>query len=262
MSTLDTFRYTAWTRTATRSPGPRRRRRPAPRTSPCSSAASSPSRSRSTRASSSSRSPRRGSRARRSCTSRASSACSSKPASRSWRPWRSSRRRRPTSSSRRSCSTWSTDSGRATPSPRPPPPTPRHFRSYYVAMLESAELTGNLDKVLEELADYIERDIDARSQIISALIYPAVVMRHGCRHRRRPGGLRLAQVQDVLRLPECQAPAPHADAAQRVRLHQRNGGTSFWRIILLVVVGVTVAAPIDGGKGQARRNHAEAARRR
>jgi type IV pilus assembly protein PilC len=52
---------------------------------------------------------------------------------------------------------------------------PEAFPRYYVAVLESAELTGTLDTVLGELADYIERDIDARSQIISALIYPGVV---------------------------------------------------------------------------------------
>jgi len=52
---------------------------------------------------------------------------------------------------------------------------PEAFPRYYVAVLESAELTGTLDKVLYELADYMQRDIDARSQITSALIYPAVV---------------------------------------------------------------------------------------
>jgi type IV pilus assembly protein PilC len=52
---------------------------------------------------------------------------------------------------------------------------PEAFPRYYVAVLESAELTGTLDKVLLDLADYLERDIEARSQITSALIYPAVV---------------------------------------------------------------------------------------
>src|SRR5580698_8347096 len=52
---------------------------------------------------------------------------------------------------------------------------PEAFPRYYVAVLESAELTGTLDKVLLELAEYLERDVDARSQVISALIYPAVV---------------------------------------------------------------------------------------
>ncbi|HEY6427072.1 MAG TPA: type II secretion system F family protein, partial [Acidimicrobiales bacterium] len=52
---------------------------------------------------------------------------------------------------------------------------PEAFPRYYVAVLESAELTGTLDVVLRELAEYIERDVDARSKLISALIYPAVV---------------------------------------------------------------------------------------
>jgi type IV pilus assembly protein PilC len=52
---------------------------------------------------------------------------------------------------------------------------PEAFPRYYIAVLESAELTGTLDTVLRDLALYIERDIDARSQITSALIYPCVV---------------------------------------------------------------------------------------
>lgn len=52
---------------------------------------------------------------------------------------------------------------------------PEAFPDYYLGILGSAELTGTLDVVLEQLADYIERDIDARGKITSALIYPAVV---------------------------------------------------------------------------------------
>src|SRR5580692_10650473 len=39
---------------------------------------------------------------------------------------------------------------------------PEAFPSYYVGILESAELTGNLDTVLSQLADYIDRDVKAR----------------------------------------------------------------------------------------------------
>jgi type IV pilus assembly protein PilC len=52
---------------------------------------------------------------------------------------------------------------------------PEAFPRYYIAVLESAELTGTLDKVLNELAEYMEREIEARSTLTSALIYPAVV---------------------------------------------------------------------------------------
>src|SRR6202167_477384 len=52
---------------------------------------------------------------------------------------------------------------------------PEAFPNYYVGILESAELTGNLDRVLNQLADYIDRDTKARGKITAALIYPAVV---------------------------------------------------------------------------------------
>jgi type IV pilus assembly protein PilC len=52
---------------------------------------------------------------------------------------------------------------------------PEAFPNYYVGILESAELTGNLDKVLNQLADYIDRDTKARGKISAALIYPIVV---------------------------------------------------------------------------------------
>ena len=52
---------------------------------------------------------------------------------------------------------------------------PEAFPNFYVGILESAELTGNLDQVLNQLAEYIERDQAARTKVTSALIYPAVV---------------------------------------------------------------------------------------
>ncbi|MDE3031683.1 MAG: type II secretion system F family protein [Acidobacteriota bacterium] len=52
---------------------------------------------------------------------------------------------------------------------------PEAFPNFYVGILESAELTGNLDTVLNQLAEYIDRDVKARAKVTSALIYPAVV---------------------------------------------------------------------------------------
>jgi type IV pilus assembly protein PilC len=54
--------------------------------------------------------------------------------------------------------------------------TPDIFPRYYIDILRSAELTGALDSVLDQLAGYIERDLDARRRLTSALTYPAIVM--------------------------------------------------------------------------------------
>ncbi len=49
------------------------------------------------------------------------------------------------------------------------------FPNYYIGILRSAELSGNLDIVLEQLAGYIERDLEAKRAVKSALTYPAVI---------------------------------------------------------------------------------------
>ncbi|MCW2544528.1 MAG: pilC [Frankiales bacterium] len=49
------------------------------------------------------------------------------------------------------------------------------FPAYYVGILRSAELTGHLDDVLLQLSEYIERDVEARRKVVSALTYPAVI---------------------------------------------------------------------------------------
>ena len=53
---------------------------------------------------------------------------------------------------------------------------PEAFPVYYMGILESAELTGRLDETLENLADYLEREVETRAKVVSALSYPGVVM--------------------------------------------------------------------------------------
>ncbi|MDO8364221.1 MAG: type II secretion system F family protein [Actinomycetota bacterium] len=53
---------------------------------------------------------------------------------------------------------------------------PEAFPTYYIGILGSAELTGKLDDTLENLATYLERELETRSKVISALSYPGVVM--------------------------------------------------------------------------------------
>jgi type IV pilus assembly protein PilC len=53
---------------------------------------------------------------------------------------------------------------------------PEAFPPYYLGILSSAELTGNLDVVLNQLSDYIDRDLEARRKVSSAMMYPAIVL--------------------------------------------------------------------------------------
>ncbi|MCU1459276.1 MAG: Type fimbrial assembly protein PilC [Actinomycetia bacterium] len=51
-----------------------------------------------------------------------------------------------------------------------------NFPSYYPGIVRSAELSGRLDVVLEQLASYIDRDLATRGKIKSALMYPVILL--------------------------------------------------------------------------------------
>jgi type IV pilus assembly protein PilC len=51
----------------------------------------------------------------------------------------------------------------------------RVFPPYYIGILRSAELTGQLDVSLEQLSGYIERDLDSKNKIKAAMLYPMVI---------------------------------------------------------------------------------------
>jgi type IV pilus assembly protein PilC len=53
---------------------------------------------------------------------------------------------------------------------------PSVFPPYYRAMVRSAEFTGKLDVILEQLAVYLDRDLAAKRDVRSALTYPTVVL--------------------------------------------------------------------------------------
>ena len=101
------------------------------------------------------------------------------------------------------------------------------FPQFYIGMLRSAELTGSLDDVLDQLSRYIKRDLEARSKVKSALDLP--------------GGrsllmsivtvvvlvvVRAAAVQGVLRALRREAAAAHPHADRVHRLPQPSGGRS------------------------------------
>src|SRR5205085_4373969 len=52
---------------------------------------------------------------------------------------------------------------------------PKVFPGYYIAVVRAAELTGRLDDALEQLAEYLEREVAARKELKSALTYPSIV---------------------------------------------------------------------------------------
>jgi type IV pilus assembly protein PilC len=53
---------------------------------------------------------------------------------------------------------------------------PKQFNRLYIAMVRAGETSGNLDRTLSELSDTIEKQVELRGKIRSALTYPIAVL--------------------------------------------------------------------------------------
>ena len=53
---------------------------------------------------------------------------------------------------------------------------PNVFGVFYVNMVRSGEVSGNLPTILEKVADHLESEYEIRSKMIGAMTYPAVIM--------------------------------------------------------------------------------------
>jgi general secretion pathway protein F len=53
---------------------------------------------------------------------------------------------------------------------------PKHFSDLYVNMVKAGESAGNLDVVLQRLTEFVEAQIDLRSKVIGAMIYPIIML--------------------------------------------------------------------------------------
>jgi type IV pilus assembly protein PilC len=115
---------------------------------------------------------------------------------------------------------------------------PEAFPPYYLGILRSAELTGNLDVVLDQLSEYIERDVEAKRKVTSALIYPAIVMVMAVIAVVVIAGFVLPRFQVFFASLNAKLPLP-----TRMLLSIANFFTNDW-YVLVAIVTVIVAAVI------------------
>lgn len=53
---------------------------------------------------------------------------------------------------------------------------PQHFTPIYIALVRAGESSGQLDQVLNRLADSMESERDFRSKVVGAMIYPIIIV--------------------------------------------------------------------------------------
>jgi type IV pilus assembly protein PilC len=129
---------------------------------------------------------------------------------------------------------------------------PEAFPPFYVGVLQAAELTGNLDRSLDEVADYIDRDLEAKRKVQSALFYPAVVFLMS---------IATVLVLTTFVLPRFKAFFEELHAKLPLPTRMLLGATGLvsrgWPVILLLVVGSigTVFYGLRTEHGRALRDH-------
>jgi len=52
---------------------------------------------------------------------------------------------------------------------------PGVFSNIYMNMVAAAEISGSLSEILQKLSEYLKRDVETRSQIKGAMVYPAII---------------------------------------------------------------------------------------
>jgi type IV pilus assembly protein PilC len=128
---------------------------------------------------------------------------------------------------------------------------PKVFPGYYIAVVRAAELTGRLDNALEQLAEYLEREVAARKQLKSALTYPSIVFVLAIGAMIVMAVYVLPKFRTLYTSLHAKLPLP-----TRMLLGFTNVMTHWWWLILAVAaVIVLIAVALFGGEhGKARRD--------
>jgi type IV pilus assembly protein PilC len=128
---------------------------------------------------------------------------------------------------------------------------PKVFAGYYVAIIRAAEMTGQLDDAFDQLASYLERELDARRQVKSALVYPSFVFALA---------IVAVVVMSLWVLPKFKKFYGTLHARLPLPTRMLLGFTGFvghwWFAILAVIAGLILVtlAVIGGRHGKARRD--------
>jgi type IV pilus assembly protein PilC len=116
---------------------------------------------------------------------------------------------------------------------------PHDFPAFYRGILRSAELTGRLDVVLDQLSVYLDRDLEARRKIKGALTYPAIIA---------VMALGTVVVLSVFVLPKFQDFFTNLDAqlplATRILLGVTHFLAGWWWMIVGVQLALVAAAAL------------------
>jgi type IV pilus assembly protein PilC len=128
---------------------------------------------------------------------------------------------------------------------------PKVFPGYYVAVVRSAELTGRLDSALDKLSEYLEREVEAKKKVKSALTYPIIVFLLAMVAMVVMAVFVLPKFRDLYSELNAHLPLP-----TRMLMGFINIVTNWWWLIALIagVILATALAIFGGKRGKERRD--------
>ena len=53
---------------------------------------------------------------------------------------------------------------------------PKVFSNLYINLVAAAEMSGSLSQMLQQLVEYLDQEAETRSQVISAMVYPIIIL--------------------------------------------------------------------------------------
>ncbi len=109
------------------------------------------------------------------------------------------------------------------------------FPPYYVGILRAAELTGQLDTALDQLAGYVDRDHESRQKVKSALTYPAVILVMSICTMAAMAIFVLPKFADFFKELDRELPLP-----TRMLLGLSSFMENFWYLVVLLFLGLGV----------------------
>jgi type IV pilus assembly protein PilC len=124
---------------------------------------------------------------------------------------------------------------------------PKVFSSFFINMIRSGETSGQLEEVLEYLADQQEKDYDLTSKVKGALIYPAFIM---------SALVVVGFIMMTFVVPKLTAVLEEANMelpiSTKILIAVSGFFQSYWYIVIILVVvaivGLQVAIKTPGGR--------------
>ena len=121
------------------------------------------------------------------------------------------------------------------------------FSKLFINMIRAAELSGTLDEILDRLAGFLEYDMEVRTKIKSAMMYPVIVLIFSCLMVFTLMTFVLPKFKEIFDSMNVEMPV-----YTRMLFQVSDLFKSFWYIPVILVVGLSIFVKQTGNTKKGR----------